>query len=93
MEASAGTAEKMDALVTVYDSYNGIPSETIELEIYSPVKSLFGSAQQAAVLKALEELGVQRCRVEVQDSQAVDSVLSARVKSAVIRLRKAGGAL
>ncbi len=82
----------MDAWVTVSDSLrNEACPESIELEIVSSVKSLFGSAQQAAVLKVLDELGVHRCRVEVQDSQAVDAVLAARVKAAVLRLRKSGG--
>ncbi|NQT58498.1 MAG: hypothetical protein HQ557_05905 [Bacteroidetes bacterium] len=94
MEASAGTTEKMDALVTVCDTeINGDPMDSIEIEISSPVESLFGSAQHAAVLNMLDMLGVHRCRVQVEDSQAIDAVLASRVKAAVIRLRKAGGTI
>lgn len=92
MEASAGTAEKMDAWVTVWDSLiNGDPMESMEIEISSPVESLFGTAQHAAVLKMLDMLGVHQCRVKIEDAQAIDAVLAARVKAAVLRLRRAGG--
>jgi citrate lyase acyl carrier protein len=94
MEASAGTGEKMDAWVTVYDTLiNGDPMDSIEIEISSPVESLFGTAQRAAVLKILDMLGVHRCRVKIEDAQALDAVLAARVKAAVLRLRRAGGAV
>jgi len=93
MEAFAGTSEKMDAEVTVFDEIDGMQSEKIQIEITSPVKSLFGPAQKTAVLNALIELGVQQCRVKIADNQAVDAVLAARVKAAVLRLRQAGGAV
>ncbi|MBL7006061.1 MAG: citrate lyase ACP [Spirochaetia bacterium] len=94
MEASAGTGEKMDAWVTVYDtSINGDPLNSIEIEISSPVESLFGSAQQVTVLKMLDMLEVHRCLVKIEDAHAIDTVLAARVKAAVLRLRRAGGAV
>ena len=83
----------MDAEVTVFEEIEGMQSEKIQIEITSPVKSLFGPAQKTAVLKALHELGVQRCRVKIVDNQAVDAVLAARLKAAVLRLRQAGGSL
>ena len=93
MKASAGTEDKMDAVVTVYDEISGNYQDTLEIAITSPVGSLFGKDQHASVREALKDLGVQRCKVEVVDKQAVDAVIRARVMAAVIRLRNAGGVL
>lgn len=85
MQVTAGKREKMDAFVTIslHDSR--------EIQIESPVSDLFGIQQREAVRKALDFLKAGNCRVVVEDFQAADPVLTARVKAAVMRLRKLGG--
>jgi citrate lyase subunit gamma (acyl carrier protein) len=88
MTASAGTREKLDALVTVSDD-----APVLEISIRSPVADLFGSSQRRTITRTLRELVVSRGTVTVEDSQALDCVLKARIKAAVARLRRAGGML
>ncbi len=84
MKAAAGKTEKGDALVTVYRSN----SDECKVTINSPVREMFKELQDNAVYTALEETGAERLTVEVNDYQALDFVLTARVKAALFRLRQ-----
>lgn len=83
MESSAwaGKKEKGDAFVTVRSN----PGNGIDMEISSPVRGLFSRAQDEAVVKALEDLKAGDLVLNVEDFQALDFVLAARVKAAVLR--------
>jgi citrate lyase acyl carrier protein len=106
VQASAGKRDKLDAQVLVDDdpaaSREAAGSaaapglgyyrwKNVEIMISSPVASLFGAAQKTAVQKVLDELGFHKGRVEVCDNQAVDAVLRARTRAAVLKLYKLRG--
>ncbi len=84
MKAAAGKTEKGDSLVTVYRSN----SDECKVTINSPVREMFKELQDNAVYTALEETGAEGLTVEVNDYQALDFVLTARVKAALFRLRE-----
>jgi len=95
VQASAGKRDKLDAQVLVDDdpaaSREAAGWKNVEIMISSPVASLFGTAQKTAVQKVLDELGFRYGRVEVCDNQAVDAVLRARTRAAVLKLYKLRG--
>ena len=78
--ATAGTAEKSDAIITVEPNESGLV-----LEIKSVVMNQFGPAIEASVREVLAEMGVQNAIVRVADRGALDCVLRARVETAVLR--------
>lgn len=84
ISVSAGRKEKGDAFVTASNNGNG---KTI-VSITSPVRALFSEAQDAAVSRALDELDAGDLVLTVEDCQALDFVITARVKAAVLRLRR-----
>lgn len=86
MERQAGQAVKQDTLVRISD---GDAPLTIELE--SPVLGLFGRAIRRAAEEELARLGVRTGRVRIEDCQALDFVLRARIRAAVKALREEGG--
>ena len=63
----------------------------LRIEIDSPVQGLFGSAIRLAAEVELERLGVTTGTVRINDNQALDFVIRARIKAAVSALRTAGG--
>lgn len=106
MQASAGKRDKHDAQVLVDDDPAAFREDdgsaaapgfgyyrwkNVVIMISSPVASLFGAAQKTAVQQVLNELGFHRGRVEVYDNQAVDAVLRARTRAAVLKLYKLRG--
>lgn len=78
--ATAGTAEKSDAIIEIEPGQQGIV-----LEVESVVKNQFGQAIEASVREVLEQMGVQNAHVKVLDRGALDCVLRARVETAVLR--------
>lgn len=78
--ATAGTLESSDALVTIE------PAEgAVELEISSSVMNQYGRQIKATVLETLARLDVTAAKVTVVDKGALDCTLKARVECAVFR--------
>ena len=94
LSASAGRKAKHDAFVEVRGFHGSGDSRmpaAVSVTIESPVRDLFGPAQDRAVESVLAELGVNAGEVHVVDQHALDFVLRARVRAAVARLRAKGG--
>ncbi|OOF50570.1 citrate lyase acyl carrier protein [Rodentibacter genomosp. 1] len=77
--AVAGTLESSDALIRIE------PANSLSVEINSSVGKQFGEAIEQTVLATLAKLGVTEALVVVEDKGALDCVLQARVKAAVMR--------
>ncbi|SFP34419.1 citrate lyase subunit gamma (acyl carrier protein) [Oscillibacter sp. PC13] len=85
-EASAGTATKNDALITISPR----DGEGIEVELKSIVKVQFGDQLIAAAKGMAQEMGVTSALIKIEDKGALDYVIRARVEAAVLRAQ--GGA-
>ncbi|OOF66490.1 citrate lyase acyl carrier protein [Rodentibacter caecimuris] len=77
--AVAGTLESSDALIRIE------PANSLYIEINSSVGKQFGEAIEATVKNTLQKLGVVAAQVVVEDKGALDCVLQARIKAAVLR--------
>lgn len=77
--AVAGTLESSDAQVVVE------PSEKIEVSIDSSVMNQYGRQIKEVVLKTLEELDVNKVKINVIDKGALECTLKARIECAVYR--------
>ncbi|OOF59800.1 citrate lyase acyl carrier protein [Rodentibacter myodis] len=77
--ALAGTLESSDALVRIE------PANCLTIEINSSVGKQFGEAIEQTIRATLAKLGVTKAFVAVEDKGALDCVLQARVKAAVMR--------
>jgi len=86
MEMIKGTESKQDALVRVEDCLS-----PLTIEIKSPLEDLYGKSILKAASGELEALNVTTGKVIVEDRQALDFVIRARIKAAVMALREAGG--
>jgi len=86
--ASAGKAQKGDALVTIQED-----CRPLSLTITSSVQGLFGTQIESVCRQVLHDLGVVSGQIMVDDQQALDCVLRARIRSAVQRLRQQGGSI
>ena len=82
-QASAGTNESSDVLVTVEPLENGIV-----LQLTSTVEQTFGAAIRISVLDVLKYHKIEACRITVQDKGALDYVIRARVETALLRAQK-----
>lgn len=83
---SAGKPEKDDVLVTV-STYIGIGPK---FSIKSPVRGLFGSAQDRIAAEVLDSTNADDLYLDIEDYQALDYVLAARIKTAIHRFRNHG---
>jgi len=86
MERTAGQEVKQDAVVRIADDDGPL---TIEVE--STVQGLFGRAVRRAAEEELARLTVTTGTVRIEDRQALDFVIRARLRAAVKALREAGG--
>ena len=77
--AIAGTLESSDAQVRIQ------PFDTLDIEINSSVAKQFGEQIDATVRAVLNKLNVTAAQVIIEDKGALDCVLQARVKAAVLR--------
>lgn len=77
--AIAGTLESSDVLIRIE------PASGLEIEINSSVGKQFGAAIEQTVRDTLAKLSVTDALVVVEDKGALDCVLQARVKAAVLR--------
>lgn len=87
MRAVAGKKERGDALVEVYRS--DLPS----IVITSTVSTLFARHHRAVIDAVLKAEGETNLAVVVDDDQALDCVLGARLLCAISRLRSVESAL
>ncbi|NMA18375.1 MAG: citrate lyase acyl carrier protein [Clostridiaceae bacterium] len=78
-KAQAGTLESGDVLVTVK------PSDTLMIEIESPVARQFGDAMERSARDVLESMGIYEGAVHLADQGALDCTLRARLHTAIHR--------
>ena len=79
--AKAGREDVGDLVVEVAP----IQNDSVELEIKSSVKRLFGKHQEEYISKLLAEYKVNGVRVCVTDNGALDFVIRARLEAALRR--------
>ena len=79
--ASAGTMESSDVYVEIE------PAASLQIQLESVVKGQFGTQIQAVVEEVLQECGIEKARVSVNDRGALDCVIRARVEAAIVRGR------
>ncbi|KOE64883.1 citrate lyase acyl carrier protein [Aggregatibacter actinomycetemcomitans] len=77
--AFAGTLESSDAQVRIQ------PFDSLDIEINSSVAKQFGEQIDATVRAVLNKLNITAAQVIIEDKGALDCVLQARVKAAVLR--------
>ena len=77
--AVAGTLESSDAQVRI------APANTLEIELNSPVGKQFGDDILATIHDVLKQFEVSNAQVIVEDKGALDCVLRARLKAALLR--------
>ncbi len=77
--ACAGTLESSDAFVEVS------VCEGLEIELISSVEEIYGDDIIALVKNILKKMDLQNIRIKIQDKGALDFVLEARVKTAILR--------
>lgn len=83
-EASAGTATKNDALITISPRAEG----GIEVELKSIVKAQFGDQLVAAATGMAREMGVTSALIRIEDKGSLDYVIRARTETALLRAAK-----
>lgn len=86
MTITAGKKEKQDVLVTISPG-----TEPLQVIIGSKVDTLYGKSIRDTVEAVLDEYGVHTGIVAVEDQQALDLVIRARVIAAIQRLRRRDG--
>ena len=77
--AVAGTLESSDAQVRI------APSDTLDIELNSSVGKQFGEDILATINDVLAGFGVTGAEIIVEDKGALDCVLRARLKAALLR--------
>ena len=88
MEISAGQPVKQDVVVKITEN-----SSPLHVSISSSVSGLFGSAIEKAAYGELNRLEVRTGTVSIEDNQALNFVIRARIRAAVTILRKRGSSL
>ena len=78
--AVAGTMESSDCMVAIRPG-----DGSVDIELESDVKVMFGQSILATIQDTLAGLGVTSAEVEVRDRGALDCVIRARVECAVCR--------
>lgn len=78
--AKSGSLESNDALVFISPG-----EDSIELEIESPVKILFGKQIEKLVYQILEEKNIDKIKIKIIDKGALECTLKARLISALNR--------
>lgn len=77
--AVAGTLESSDVMVRV------APCDSIDIELHSTVANQFGDAIIETVHSVLKQLDVSAVQLIIDDKGALDCVLRARLKAALLR--------
>ncbi len=79
-ESVAGTVESSDVMVYVAPAASGV-----SLEVNSSVGKQFDAQIRATVDAVLQQLGVTAVALKLEDRGALDCVLRARLKAALLR--------
>lgn len=77
--AVAGTLESSDVMVRV------APYDSIDIELHSTVANQFGDAIIETIHSVLKQLDVSAVQLIIDDKGALDCVLQARLKAALLR--------
>lgn len=80
-QAVCGTLQSNDCFVRITPG----EEEGIVLFIESSVKESFGKQIEETIMKKLEDMGVTRCSLYIEDKGALDYTIRARVETAVKR--------
>ena len=83
MEASAGSTGKSDVLVTVQRIKGDL-----KIELKSTLKNLYSESQKLLIEDTVNKLKEDHLLITVEDNQALDFVLKARLKAAVSALQR-----
>jgi len=84
--AQAGTLESSDMLVAIIPAPKGAG---IQINLISPTKQQYGNHIRNLIEKILQEHGVTDAEIEANDKGAVDFVIEARMKTAILRAAEA----
>lgn len=77
--AIAGTLESSDVLIRI------LPATDLDIEINSTVGKQFGDDILNSVQTILEKFDVKNAHIMIEDKGALDCVLQARLKAALLR--------
>lgn len=77
--AIAGTLESSDVLIRI------LPATDLDIEINSTVGKQFGDNILNSVQTILEKFDVKNAHIMIEDKGALDCVLQARLKAALLR--------
>jgi len=80
--AQAGTLESSDVLVSIAPADEG---SGIQLNLVSATKQQYASHLQKLVCGILREAGIEDAALHLNDKGAIDCVIEARVKTAILR--------
>jgi len=80
-KAMAGTLESSDCMITIEPKV--IPGNEVEVE--SIVKTQFGQQIYDVICEVLNEMNVTDVLVSINDKGALDCVIVARLKTAIMR--------
>ena len=78
-DAIAGTLESSDAQIRI------APNSSLEIELNSSVGKQFGDDILATINEVLAQFNVTDAKIIVEDKGALDCVLRARLKAALLR--------
>jgi len=74
-----GKSIRSDCFVTLEITKSG----GIDIDLQSKVKTLFGDSIIELCKKELEFFGIKNCKIKIEDSGALDYILTARIEAAV----------
>ena len=80
-QASAGTLESSDVLVTLSPN----PEQGIRVNIHSKVAYQYGESMEETVRQVLHQFEISDAVVDLEDKGALDCVIRARTQTAVCR--------
>lgn len=83
--AQAGSLARQDCLVTVTETED---IKGIDLKLTSKVMPQYGKKIKEVIFETLDQLKVTHLSIDVNDQAAFDYVISARVQTAISRLRR-----
>ena len=84
--AQSGTLESSDMLVSIAPAPSGAG---VTVNLTSPTLQQYGAHIREVILGVFKECGVTDAQVEANDKGAVDFVIAARVKTAIMRAMEA----
>lgn len=88
MKETSGNAVKQDVVVHIIDDQS-----PLKIVIKSTVEGLFGKAIRKTAESELIMLRVINGTIKIDDNQALDFVIRARIQAAVTALRNKGGVI